>query len=171
MLIKLENINPDNLSLYESDILLNKKLINNPPSNMYEILFDCNSFDKIFNIVLDIIKTESDEKMDAYVKNLWGYIQNNETPNKIEFDKNFKNQVSIQSKYSFIYAIKSYNTNFSLKSTNSDITKIKINDGDILIFDTDTFIKDEFDNQNRIFLVGSILPIEENMVIIKKGII
>lgn len=171
MLIKLTNINSDNLDSYESDIMLNKKLTNISTSNMYEILFDCENFDKILNIVLDTIKTETNDNLDVYVKNLWGYIQDNQNTNKIQFDKNFKSQVSIPSKYSFIYAIKSLNTNFYLKLDDGAIEKITINDGDILIFDTDIFSKDKSDNQNRIFLVGSILPVEGDIHIIKRGII
>lgn len=170
MLLKLTNIDFNDLQSYQSDIILNKKLTNVSTSNMYEILFDCDNFDKIFNIVLDKIKKETNDNLDVYVKNMWGYLQDDKAFSKIRFDKNFKSQVLIPSKYSFIFAIKSFNTNFYLNSDDV-VEKITINDGDILIFDTHIFTNDESDNQNRIFLIGSILPVEEDICVIKKGII
>jgi hypothetical protein len=171
MLLKLTNVDFNDLQSYESDIILNKKLTNVSTSNMYEILFNCDNFDKIFNIVLDAIKKETNDNLDVYVKNMWGYLQDDINFSKIQFDKNFKSQVSVPSKYSFIFGIKSFNTNFYLKSADGVVEKIIVNDGDILIFDTHTFTNDESDNQNRIFLIGSILPVKEDIHIIKKGII
>jgi len=171
MLIKLKNIYFDNLKSYESDILLNKKLLNNSPSNMYEIIFDCENFDKIINVVLNTLKKETKDGFDVYVKNLWGYVQEIKNPNVIQFDKNFKNQVSVSPKYSFIYGVKSFNTDFNLETNDGVVEKIKINDGDLLIFDNNFYRGDESDNLNRIFLIGSILPVEDNTKTIKKGII
>ena len=171
MLIKLKNIYFDNLKSYKSDILLNKKLLNNSPSNMYEIIFDCENFDKIINVVLNTLKKETKDCFDVYVKNLWGYVQEIKNPSVIQFDKNFKNQVSVSPKYSFIYGVNSFNTDFNLETNDGVVEKIKINDGDLLIFDNNFYRGDESDNLNRIFLIGSILPVEDNTKTIKKGII
>ena len=79
MILHLTNINSKNL---ESDIILNKNLTNISPSNMYEILFDSESFDEIFNIVLQKLKEFTNQNFDTYVKNIWGYIQNDDDLSK-----------------------------------------------------------------------------------------
>ncbi len=166
MVIKLTNIDLDNLQSYEKDILLNKILTNNSPSNMYEILFDCENFDKIMNIVLDVIKKEKNDNFDVYVKNMWGYVQNSQESQVIVFPKNFKNQLSISSDYSFVYIIKSTKTDFLFKNE-----KISLNEGDLLIFKTEDYLKEEFDGNDRVILIGSILSIKNNVEPIKKILI
>ena len=123
MITKLTNINCDNLNEYEDDILLNKKLTNTSPSNMYEILFDCENFDNIFNLVLD--KIDNIDK-DVYVKNMWGYVQTSTEDSQISLNKNFKQQIIIPAEYSFIYIIKSNVTSIFLKKDDLPQILLKI---------------------------------------------
>jgi len=93
MIIKLTNVNLNNLDNLTTDIILNKELTNISPSNMYEILFDCENFDNIFNIFLQKIKENTTDSFDVYVKNMWGYIKNENETKSIDFNINFKNQI------------------------------------------------------------------------------
>ena len=165
MILHLTNINSENL---KSDLVLNKNLTNISPSNMYAILFDYESFDKILNIVLQKLKENTNQNFDTYVKNMWGYIQNTEETKSIDFDINFKNQITIPSNYSFIYVVESNTTNIHLTKTNKDIELVSLNEGDLLIFKTEDFVNDESIDINRIALVGSIANITNKKQIIKK---
>ena len=168
MILHLTNINSQNL---KSDIMLNKNLTNTSPSNMYEILFDSQSFDDIFNVVLQKLKEITNENFSVYVKNMWGYIQNTEEKKSIDFDINFKNQITIPSNYSFIYVVESNTTNIHLTKTNGDIELVSLNERDLLIFKTKDFVNDESIDVNRIVLVGSIANVVNNKQIIKKAIL
>lgn len=165
MILHLTNIVSENL---KSDIILNKNLTNISPSNMYEILFDSENFDKILNIVLQKITETTNTEFDIYVKNMWGYIQNTEEKKSIDFDINFKNQITIPSNYSFIYVVESNTTNVHLTKTNGDIELVSLNEGDLLIFKTEDFINDESIDINRIALVGSIANVVNNKQIKQK---
>ena len=166
MILHLTNINSKNL---ESDIILNKNLTNISPSSMYEILFDSESFDEIFNIVLQKLKEFTNKNFDTYVKNMWGYIQNDD--DFINFKMNFKDQVSIRPEYSFIYLANSENTDVLLKDENDVVEKINLNEGEILIFKTKNFLNEVSQNKKRIALVGSLVSINENIGLIKKILI
>jgi hypothetical protein len=171
MIIKLTNVNLNNLENLKTDILLNRELTNISPSNMYEILFDSQSFGNIFNTVLQKLKEITNENFSVYVKNMWGYIQNTEETKSINFDINFKNQITIPSNYSFIYVVESNITNVHLTKTNGDIELVSLNKGDLLIFKTEDFINDESIDVNRIVLVGSIAKVVNIQQITKKVII
>jgi hypothetical protein len=171
MIIKLTNVNSNNLDNLTTDILLNKELTNISPSNMYEILFDCENFDNIFNIFLEKIKENTTDNFDVYVKNMWGYIKNENETKSIDFNINFKNQIIIPSNYSFIYLIKSNTTNIDLKKENGHIETISLNEGDLLIFKTKDFLNDECGGVNRIALLGSIAKITNMEQTTKKVII
>jgi len=166
MILHLTNINSKNL---ESDIILNKNLTNISSSNMYEILFDSDSFDKILNMVLEKLKEFTNQNFDTYVKNMWGYIQNDD--DFINFKMPFKDQVSIMPEYSFIYLVNSENTYIFLKNENDIIEKISLNEGEILIFKTKNFLNEVPQNKKRIALVGSLVSINESTGLIKKILI
>lgn len=166
MILHLTNINSENL---KQDIILNKDLTNISSSNMYEILFDSESFDEIFNIVLQKLKEVTNQNFETYVKNMWGYIQNDD--DFINFNMDFKDQVSIRPEYSFIYLINSKNTDVCLKDENDVIEKVKLNEGEILIFKTKNFLNELSQNKKRIALVGSLVSINESMRPIKKILI
>ena len=166
MILHLTNINSENL---KQDIILNKDLTNISSSNMYEILFDSESFDEIFNIVLQKLKEVTNQNFETYVKNMWGYIQNDD--DFINFNMDFKDQVSIRPEYSFIYLINSKNTDVCLKDENDVIEKVKLNEGEILIFKTKNFLNELSQNKKRIALVGSLVSINESMHPIKKILI
>jgi hypothetical protein len=136
---------------------------------MYEILFDSDSFDEIFNIVLQKLKEFTNQNFDTYVKNMWGYIQNDD--DFINFNMDFKDQVSIMPEYSFIYLVNSKNTDVCLKDENGVIQKVKLNEGEILIFKTKNFLNEVSQNKKRIALVGSLVSINENTGPIKKILI
>ena len=166
MTLHLTNINSENV---KQDIILNKDLTNISSSNMYEILFDSESFDEIFNIVLQKLKEFTNKNFDTYVKNMWGYIQNDD--DFINFDMAFKDQVSIMPEYSFIYLVNSKNTDVCLKDENDVIEKVNLNEGEILIFKTNSFLNEVSQNKKRIALVGSLVSINESMGPIKKILI
>jgi len=170
MNIKITNINLSTIDLCENDILLNKELTNISPSNMYEILFDSQNFDNIFSIFLEKLKEEANENFDIYVKNMWGYVQTNENYGAINFNMNFKNQIAIPSKYSFICPIKANITSIFLKKENN-IQNIILNKGDMLLFNTSDFLKEESDTKERVVLVGSISNIIINIEPITKVVI
>ena len=171
MIIKLTNVNLNNLENLKTDILLNRELTNISRSNMYEILFDSQNFGNIFNTVLQKLKEITNENFSVYVKNMWGYIQNTEETKSINFDINFKNQITIPSNYSFIYVVESNITNVYLTKTNGDIELVSLNEGDLLIFKTEDFVNDESIDVNRIVLVGSIAKVVNIQQITKKVII
>lgn len=148
----------------EEDLLLNKKLTNTFISNTYELLFDCDIFNDIFNIVLSELKIITNKKFDVYVKNMWGFINDENEDEVINFNHDFKNGVNLNPQFSFIYFIKSEKTTIHLKSLKD---KIELNSGDILIFKTDDFIKEEPINKERMMIIGSISLIE-NMTKIQK---
>ena len=166
MILHLTNINSENL---KSDIILNKDLTNISSSNMYEILFDSESFDEIFNIVLQKLKEFTNQNFETYVKNMWGYIQNDD--DFINFNMKFKDQVSIMPEYSFIYLVNSKNTDVCLKDENDVIEKVKLNEGEILIFKTKNFLNEVSQNKKRIALVGSLVSINKNIGLTKKILI
>ena len=166
MILHLTNINSENL---ESDIILNKNLTNISSSNMYEILFDSESFDEIFNIVLQKLKEFTNQNFDTYVKNMWGYIQNDD--DFINFNMAFKDQVSIMPEYSFIHLVNSENTDVFLKNENDVVEKINLNKGEILIFKTNSYLSETSQNKKRIVLIGSLASVDENTTLIKKMLI
>ena len=166
MILHLTNINSENL---ESDIILNKNLTNISSSNMYEILFDSESFDEIFNIVLQKLKEFTNQNFETYVKNMWGYIQNDD--DFINFNMAFKDQVSIIPEYSFIYIVNSKKSDIFLKDENDVIKKINLNEGEILIFKTNSFLNEDSQNKKRIILIGSLASINESTGLIKKILI
>jgi hypothetical protein len=120
---------------------------------------------------LQKLKEITNENFSVYVKNMWGYIQNTEDTKSINFDINFKNQITIPSNYSFIYVVESNITNVHLTKTNGDIELVSLNKGDLLIFKTEDFINDESIDVNRIVLVGSIAKVVNIQQITKKVII
>jgi hypothetical protein len=166
MILHLTNINSKNL---KQDIILNKDLTNISSSNMYEILFDSESFDEIFNIVLQKLKEVTNQNFDTYVKNMWGYVQNDD--DFINFNMVFKDQVSIMPEYSFIYLVNSENTDVFLKNENDVVEKINLNKGEILIFKTNSYLSETSQNKKRIALAGSLASINENLGLIKKILI
>lgn len=148
------------------DILLNKSIINASPSNMYEVLFDSEAFDKVFNVVLERLAEQTKNSFDAYVKNMWGYIQSVDEPGFINFNRNFKDQIIIPSEYSFIYAVNMPNTIIHLKTQ-----IVNLQNEDLLIFKTEDFLYDESDNVDRIALIGSVSHIQYNIPPVKKSVI
>jgi len=162
----LRNVRIEELESLKNEILLNKYLTNNSPSNMYEILFDCENFDKIFTIFLEYLKQQTNKSFDLYIKNMWGYIQTNSENGPIFFNESFKDQLVIKPEYSFVYMVESSKTNLYLKNE-----KFNLNYGDMVIFRTEDFVKDEFDQENRICLIASISTVSNNVETIKKVMI
>lgn len=166
MIAKLTNVNLEKLQDYTVDILLNKNLTNVSSSNMYEMLFDCKNFDEVFDIFLEKLKESESKELDVYVKNMWGYVQSDSEAGLIRFNKSFKDQIIIPSKYSFIYAVEMPDTIIHLKAN-----EVNLQNGDLLIFKTEDFIKEESTNKSRIALIGSIALIENSIEPIKKVLI
>ncbi len=158
MILHLRNVDLENIKLYESDIMLNKSLTNKSPSNMYEILFDSENFYKIISLVLEQIINTTNEDYNVYVKNMWGFVQNeienqplNITSSLLSSPWAIKEELSIKAKYTFIYIIKSFET--ILKFNGEDIV---MREGDLIIFDNENFIADKSKDINRVILIGSL---------------
>lgn len=167
MVVQLFNINPNKLYLHGIDLLANRALTTPQRSNMYEILFDCKYFDKILSLALKEIKEHTGEDFEMYIKNMWGYMQNEEQKDPIDFNKTLKDQLLIKSEYSFVHLIKSAKTVFYFKHQEEGVN---LSQGDMLIFKTDNFLREEFDTEDRIALVGAITPIN-SIKPIKKALI
>lgn len=158
MIKKLININLDLLKC-EADILLNKNLTNVSPTNMYEILFDCASFDTVFNIALEEVKNYLGNSLDVYAKNMWGYVQTVKRNEDINFNIDFKNQILVAAEYSFLYPVRALETHVTLDAGDELLKQVSLNQGEMLIFKTKDFVKEESANRSRIVLVGSITPV------------
>ena len=152
--IKLINIDSDNLEIYKKDILLNKSLINISKNNMYEILFNSTNFDNLLNIVLKNIKEQTNDNFDVFIKNMWGYIRNDD--DLIRFNIPIKDELSIKPKYSFIYVIDSEETLIYIKNEIGVVEKFTLKIGELLIFETNNFIEEICNDKHRIILIGSI---------------
>jgi hypothetical protein len=152
--IKLINIDSDNLEIYKKDILLNKSLINISKNNMYEILFNTTNFDYLLNIVLENIKKQTNDNFDVFIKNMWGYIRNDD--DLIKFDVPIKDELSIKPKYSFVYVIDSEETSIYIKNEIGVVEKFNLKIGELLIFETNNFIEEICNDKHRIILTGSI---------------
>lgn len=160
MIAELKNL------VIQDDIELNKYLTNISPSNMYEILFDSEAFNKVLNTVLEKLTEQTQSNFDVYVKNMWGYVQSRDEPGFINFSRSFKDQIIIPSEYSFIYAVKTPDTTIHLKTE-----KVNLQNGDLLIFKTEDFLQDESETVDRIALVGSVARITGNAEPVKKALI
>ncbi len=171
MVLHLTTFDLSILKSYKEDVLLNKDLTNKSYSNMYEILFDSKNFTGTLNTVLEQIQKKTGDVFDAYVKNMWGYVQDQTRSESIDFKKTFKDQLTILPDYSFIYLIESLETYVDLSAGNELNRHVTLNEGDLLIFKTEDFIKEECTNQSRIALVGSIALVGENVKPIKKILI
>ena len=151
MILHLKNINSNNLQSFESQIILNKDLTNISTSNMYEILFDSQSFGNIFNTVLQKLKEITNENFSVYVKNMWGFIQTESKNEPLYLTYHLKDELSIKPKYTFIYVIKCVET---ILQVNNE--KIVMKDGDLIIFDSKNTVEDKSIDTNKIILIGSI---------------
>lgn len=138
------------LKLIKSDVLEIPNTVK-PRDNRYDVLFNCNTFDTILNYVIKIISDETNEIFDTYIKRVQGYIQTNDRPTPISIERQLKSGILPIPKYSFIYMIDAFNTKLEI---NSNI--IKPSNGDLIVFKTTDFKKDECSSFNRIALIGSI---------------
>lgn len=168
MIVQLPNINLNNLYLHGIDLLANRAVTTLQRSNMYEILFECEYFNKILNLALKEIKKYTNDDFEVYIKNMWGYMQNEQQNEPIDFNKSLKDQLLIKSQYSFIHLVKSSKTIFYFKNQKEEVN---LTQGDILIFKTENFLREEFDTEDRLALVGSIALIGDNIEPLKKALI
>lgn len=168
MVVQIFNTDSSKLYLNGIDLLANRAVTTPQRSNMYEILFDCKYFDKILNIALKEVKKYTGNDFDVYIKNMWGYMQNVEQNEPINFSKNLRDQLYVSSEYSFVHLVKSSKTTFYFKHQEEGVNLAQ---GDILVFKTDYFIKEEFDTDDRIALVGAITPITDAVKLPKRTIL
>jgi hypothetical protein len=156
MIIKIENIEGVDINEIFNDIILNKNITMKSQTNMYEMLFQSKNISLLFDNIIKILKNETNEKFDVYIKNIWGYVQTTIDNRNIIIHKKIKDSISPISKYSFIYCVNSADTIIHLKSTNDTIVQTKLNNGNLLIFKTDSFINDEHKLLDRVLLIGSL---------------
>lgn len=167
MIVQLPNINSNNLYLHGIDLLANRAVTTPQRSNMYEILFECKYFNKILNLALKEIKKFTSDDFEVYIKNMWGYMQNEQQNEPIDFNKSLKDQLLTKSEYSFIHLVKSAGTTFYFKDQDRGINLAQ---GDMLIFKTESFLREEFDIEDRLALIGAITPVG-HIESIKKALI
>lgn len=168
MVVQIFNTDSSKLQANSIDLLANRAVTTPQRSNMYEILFDCEYFNEVLDTVLKEIKEQTNSNFEVYIKNMWGYLQNEEQNEPINFNKNLRDQLSIKSEYSFIHLVKSSKTTLFLKGQSSGID---LGQGDILIFKTDYFLREEFDTEDRIALIGSITPVTDVVSLPKRTIL
>lgn len=145
-----------NISLdsVKNDILQIPKTIKSK-SNTYDVIFSCDNFSNILDTVIHALCINTKETFNTYVKNIQGYIQTDELNTPIVFDRILKRGISPTSKYSFIFIVSSIKTSLHFKTNNSN-ERIEVLNGDLVIFKTGDFTRDEYDKSNRIALLGSI---------------
>lgn len=155
MVVQIFNTDSDKLYLRGIDLLANRAVTTPQRSNMYEILFDCKYFNKTLDIALKEIKEHTRSDFEVYIKNMWGYMQNEQQNEPIDFKRNLRDQLSVESEYSFVHLVRSSKTTFYFKHQDEGIN---LSQGDMLIFKTDYFLREEFDTEDRLALVGAITP-------------
>lgn len=168
MIVQIFNTDSSKLYLNGIDLLANRAVTTPQRSNMYEILFDCKYFSRILNIALKEIKEHTNNDFEVYIKNMWGYMQNEEQNEPIDFRKNLRDQLYVSSEYSFVHLVKSSKTTFYF---NHQDEGINLTQGDILVFKTSYFLREEFDTDDRIALVGAITPVTDVVELPKRTIL
>lgn len=167
MVVQVFNTGSDKLYLHGIDLLANRAVTTPQRSNMYEVLFDCKYFDKVLNIALKEIKEHTGSDLEVYIKNMWGYMQNEQQNEPIDFNRSLKDQLFTKSEYSFIHLVRSSKTTFYFKDREEGINLAQ---GDMLIFKTESFLKEEFNTNDRLALIGAITPVK-NIEPVKKALI
>ncbi len=153
-----------NLNNFSEEIILNKVITTASPSNLYEILYECDNFNFVTNLVLQHISHNTNEKFDCYVKSLYGYVHDSFDNDKISFNKNqLKEGLILPPKYSFIFVVES-EMNIYLNCENVPKV-IDVKTGEMLIFNTKDFLGDYSNDVLRLALIGSI---SNNNVIFNK---
>lgn len=99
--------------------------------------------------LIEALEDFTQTSFDLYVKNIYSF---EDLPTQvIDFPKQILDDIDIISDYSFLYLIRGDETEITFKSD-----KIFIKDGDMVVFKTDEYIKQQSLSSNRIGLFGSI---------------
>lgn len=138
------------ISRIESDLLICPDIIK-PSGNMYDIIFESDSLESLLSKFIEWIKGAYGVRFDGYVKSLQAYIQSEDCPDLISIPKVLKREIKPIAEYSFILFTKADNTTLYFKNNHIDIK-----DGEMIIFKTDEYIKDETNSNTRIALIGSV---------------
>lgn len=148
-------LNIDNTTLGEQ-LFKNKQITKVSPSNSYEMLLTSNQIKEIVSNVIDLIESHYNQKIEIYIKNLWGYIQNNDELQNLTINPFIYNEgISIKPKWSFLYFVETDTSKIKF-NINSDFLEINFKKGELVVFESDYFVKDMSNDTNRIVLVGSI---------------
>ena len=145
-----------NLQSLKDDVFLNKEITNLSPSNLYEFLFESETLDGFCDYVIDLLKKETNENFDLLVKTIYGYIQDEEHQEQISIDKKLKEGLITVSKYSFILNIQSKDTSILINEDLNNIKTIKLDEGKLIIFRTEDFLRCESSDVNRVLIVGGL---------------
>ena len=98
-------LNIDNTTLGEQ-LFKNKQITKVSPSNSYEMLLTSNQIKEIVSNVIHLIESHYNQKIEIYIKNLWGYIQNNDELQNLTINPFIYNEgISIKPKWSFLYFV------------------------------------------------------------------
>lgn len=99
--------------------------------------------------LIEALEDFTQSSYDTYVKNIYSF---EDLPTQvIDFPKQILDDIDVISDYSFIYLIRGKETEITFKSD-----KIFINDGDLVVFKTHEFVRQQSSLSNRIGLFGSI---------------
>ena len=148
------------LSDIENDIRLNSEIVK-MQFNKHVLMIHSEGFSKLFKTLLSDLIIETGEPFDGYVKDIFTFIETENSGEIIKFNKQLKNNINLISKYSFIYLTKSFGTKILL-NLNTNQNEIEITDGDLLLFNTEDFVSENCLTHKRIGLCGSLTNLIPN---------
>lgn len=103
-----------------------------------------------YSTLVECLEDFTGELFDSHVRNIFT-ITEESIEQTINFSKQVLDDIDTISDYSFIYLIKSCESEITFQDK-----KIFINEGELVVFNTDYFISQQAQSNNRIGLYGSI---------------
>jgi hypothetical protein len=122
-----------------------------PNLNRYDIIFESPDINMVINSFINNIEKTFEEDFSIHVKLIQSYIQTVDNSSPILFSKVIKREIKPTAKYSFIFFIEPKDTLLEFSYGN-----VKPLIGDLIIFKSHEFIKDNSNSSDRIALLGSI---------------
>lgn len=123
----------------------------NSDSNQYDIIFQSKLLNKLESSFTSILTKLTQENFDVYVKRFQAYIQTEMSSEGIRLERELKRGLKPLPKYSFILFIEGKQTKLVFNSAS-----IVPRDGELVVFKTEDFIKEECTNYNRVGILGSL---------------
>lgn len=134
--------------LLEEDIRINSELVLMEGSKR-SFLINSAATTIFLESLIEALEDFTGASFETYVKNIYSF---EDLPTQvIDFPKQILDDIDVISDYSFLYLIKGDETEITFK-----LDKIFINEGDLVVFKTDEFVKQQSPLNNRLGLFGSI---------------